>query len=124
MYPFSTRDGYYGRAGELLPYSYFDYPETHNGDIEWRENCVFQDDLRYDGYYRGRSAAGFRFVSENDGKTYNMFMKDFDDAMKARRFFKDRLIGQFTYVKRGQNYGIRIIPESDETPDNELICGF
>ena len=111
MFPF--------RDGELMPYC-----GVRDTGVEWKENFVFHDDLRYDGYYRGCSAAGFQFVSEENGKRYNMFLTDFDNAMKTRRFFKDHLIGEFTFVKRGQNYGIKILPAPDDTADNELICGF
>ena len=44
MYPF--------RDGELMPYC-----GVRDTGVEWKENFVFHDDLRYDGYYRGCSAA-------------------------------------------------------------------
>jgi len=35
-----------------------------------------------------------------------MFIKDFDTAIKQYGFDGQRITGQWTYVKRGQNFGI------------------
>ena len=107
MYPLDAK------TGELMPYTWRDYPDDEKGRIKWVENRVFEDDLEYDGYHRGRSAAGFDFKSIKDGKRYPMFLKDFDDAMRNCRVFKNRLIGKFTFCKRGCNYGVKLLhPET------------
>lgn len=96
------------KTGELLVYVRHDYPDNNNGTVKWSENYVFEDDLEYDGYARGNSAARILFRSLKDGKRYEMFLTDFDDAMRRCLFFKNRLIGKFTFIKRGQNYGVKI----------------
>ena len=113
MYPISTE------TGELLDYTWNNYPDDHNGRVQWVENRVFEDELKYAGFHRGRSAAGFDFVSVRDGKQYPMFMTDFDDVLRNCRLNRDRLVGKFTYCKRGANYGVRLLPE--DTTHEEAV---
>ena len=44
------------------------------------------------------------FENSLDGKKYYMFLKDLEDFLKNKEF-----IGNFTFVKRGCNYGIKRI---------------
>lgn len=100
-------------TGELCAWVWQDYPDDVNGRIEWVQNKEWHDEIKYNGYHRGRSAAGFNFKSEIDGKNYPMFMTDFDACMRNEMFFKSKLIGTFTFCKRGCNYGIRLIYTDD-----------
>lgn len=82
----------------------------------FRPNSVFEDALVMTGYTRGCSAARLVFKSERTGCTCEMFLTDFEQAVLSSRIeYKDekqkgiRLVGRFTYVKRGQNYGVRKI---------------
>lgn len=80
--------------------------------IEMRPNTVFGDYLRYKGYSRGRSSAKIDFISETSGCSYSMFLTDFDTLME--RTGMNALNGHgvyasFTFVKRGQNYGVRLV---------------
>jgi hypothetical protein len=77
------------------------------GDIELKDNFTFEDVLVYDNFARGRSAAYLIFKSKNDGKTYYMFLKDLHDAMKY--LIQGQLHGQFTFCKRGENYGVKFL---------------
>ena len=109
MYPFNAE------TGELIEYTFYDYPDDRRGTVKWSENYVFEDDMEYTGYTRGRSAARLQFKSIKDGRRYGMFLTDFDDAMKRCQFFKNRLIGKFTFCKRGQNYGVKILPPDEQS---------
>lgn len=74
--------------------------------IEWRDNCQFEDTLTYKCYGRGRSSAVFVFT-KSDGKTVSMFMTDIDDIIP--KMVNGVLSGTFTYTKRGTNYGIKLV---------------
>lgn len=106
MIPFSTRDGNMLSYTGCLPGDAYD-EKYNNGKWEWKENCVFADDLKFDGFYRGRSSAGATFISLNDGKEYNVFLKDLAEIIKSDDLRSGVIHGQFTFVKRGQNYGLR-----------------
>lgn len=108
MFPFSAE------TGELFGYVYYTYPDDRGGKVKWSENYIFEDELEYTGYTRGCSAARLQFRSTKDGKRYEMFLKDFDEAMKRCLFSKNRLIGKFTFCKRGQNYGVKILTQKEE----------
>lgn len=77
------------------------------GNIEWRPNEEIELTLYYGGYTRGRSAVTFYWVDAN-GHEYPMFIKDFEDMMLRVDTIKPAK-GIFTYVKRGQNYGIKFV---------------
>lgn len=88
------------------------YPFAGSGDpITWRDNSVFGDVLIYKGYCRGRSAAYFEFT-RNDGTKACMFLKDMEGAIPL--MVRGVLAGSFTFVKRGQNYGIAVAQEDGQ----------
>ena len=67
MYPLDAK------TGELMPYTWGDYPDDEKGRVKWVENRVFEDDLEYDGYHRGRSAAGFDFKASKTANAIPCF---------------------------------------------------
>lgn len=80
---------------------------------EWRPIVPVTGTFRYDGYSRGGSAAYFWWLDTATGTRYPMFMAGMDDlmlgghvqSMGGATFF----VGTVTVVKRGQNYGIRMV---------------
>jgi len=80
------------------------YPYNPN---EWRDNYEFEETLTYKTYYRGRSSATIAFTDSKD-RQYEMFMTDFDDLMTRKGLNGKEVTGRWTFVKRGQNYGIRL----------------
>jgi hypothetical protein len=76
-------------------------------DPDWRPNFEFEDTLTYEGFSRGRSAAYVLF-RRGDGKRVTMFLKELDELMP--RMCGGHVTGRFTFIKRGQNYGVRILP--------------
>jgi hypothetical protein len=109
MIPFRTRDGSLLQYTGTLPNSSQD-ERCNNGRWIWKENFIFNDDIQFLGFYRGCSSAGATFKSLNDGKEYNVFLKDLSDMILADGFRSGIIHGQFTFVKRGQNYGLKFIP--------------
>lgn len=92
------------------------YPEdtfVHDGTAyrrvtcEMRPNEVFDDVLVFGSYNRGRSAAYFSLLRESNGKGVTMFLTDLNEAFN--HFVCGRLKGKFQFVKRGQNYGVKLL---------------
>lgn len=74
----------------------------------WRDNFVFADLLTYKDYRRGRSAAYFQFTRQ-DGTTVCMFLTDMEKAIPY--MVRGVLQGRFTFIKRGQNYGVQLVQD-------------
>lgn len=95
-----TREKVY--AGELVEIVF------PNGEKElWKPNEEIELTLRYKGYGRGRSAVTFYWIDQN-GYSYPMFIKDFDELVKLN-IGTSEIHGTFTYIKRGANYGIKFL---------------
>lgn len=120
MIPFSTRNG------SLLPYVGYQYgSETdkiaNNGRWEWKENFVFYDILKFQSFSRGCSSAKAVFKSQVNGKMYEMFLVDLSDLIERAPILHGVVEGFFTFSKRGQNYGVKLVHENDtlQTNDNQ-----
>lgn len=100
------------KTGNQLPYA---SPEENEGygygtyvrNVEWRENVKWEDDLKLDTYGRGRSSAVFLFTSMETGSQYTAFMTDSLEIFQHS--VKGKISGTFTCVKRGANYGVRLV---------------
>ncbi|HBA29148.1 MAG TPA: hypothetical protein DCZ45_01075 [Parabacteroides goldsteinii] len=88
-----------------------------DGDIydEERDNYVFEADLYIAGYSRGCSSAVMLLVPYEDREKnhfaqkikYQVFMSDIEGIVKE--MIKGRIKGSFTWVKKGGNYGLRLV---------------
>ena len=74
-------------------------------DYDFKENFTFTTTLTLQRTMRGRSAAKFIWTDPDD-HTYPMFMKDMLEVAKTRTIEQGRCTGAWTFVKRGQNYGV------------------
>lgn len=72
----------------------------------WSENEIFKDTLTYESFSRGRSAAYFEFRRKSNGKTVVVFMADLEPILFA--MVRGSVTGEFTFCKRGQNYGCKV----------------
>jgi hypothetical protein len=91
----TTKKGYqipFDAHGNMLSYAGY-------GVTTYKDPYVFTDTLTYTGYGRGRSAAHFYF-EDTKGHTYSMFMSDFDDMVKSKKFNGGSITGTFTFVKK------------------------
>ena len=88
----------------------FSYDENKNE--VWKPNKEVELTLHYKGYGRGRSAITFYWV-DNDGHRYPMFIKDVDELLR-QDIGASSIHAIFTYVKRGNNYGIKFLRRVDE----------
>jgi len=86
------------------------YPESwRRSEIEWRPETEFEATLRYKGFARGRSAAYFHF-SDEKGRDFPMFLADFSDIV--RYLCDGQVAGTWVPTKRGQNFGIKMVPDA------------
>lgn len=75
----------------------------------WRDNYEFDDKLRIANISRGQSSAKFILKSDTDGREYPMFMKDMLELIQTSKISNGIVIAKWTFVKRGQNYGIKVV---------------
>ena len=98
---------------QMVPFSgdgnQMTYPDewSYRG-LTWKPNSVFVDTLRYDSYGRGRSAAYFELL-RTDGTCVTVFMTDIGDII--RQMDHGVITGTFTFCKRGQNYGCKLVSD-------------
>ena len=78
----------------------------------WKPNKEVELTLHYKGFSRGRSAVTFYWV-DDDGHKYPMFIKDVDELLR-QDIGASSIHAIFTYVKRGNNYGIKFLRRVDE----------
>ena len=101
---YSLDDDEINTAYEEGEYTFSMWNET----TVWKPNKIFDDELEYIGYGRGRSSIKLYFKSRLSNKEYEMFMSDFNKLMIDGKF-DNPLKGKFTFCKRGLNYGIKLI---------------
>ena len=73
--------------------------------IKSEDNHVWPDAMEYIGYYHSVMV----FKSRNSGRKYHMFLRHFDEMMKAKVMNYGVIIGDFTFTKRGQIQGFKMI---------------
>lgn len=113
--------------GEMVDYT---FGVTHDDDpqnqYEWKPNFVFQARMRLVTWSRGRSAVQVEVQdviapAGSDHKIYRMFMKDFFElAQRCKLDGGETEPLDWTFVKRGANYGIKaVLPALPETDEDE-----
>lgn len=93
-------------TGELMYYPRDTWTVEGRKPPDWRDNSEFEDTLKFVGFERGRSAANAAFLRA-DGTRCTMFLTDLEAVMP--QLFAGCLQGTFTWCKRGQNFGIRML---------------
>ena len=103
----SERERVYNGEDVIKEFSY-----GGNKNEVWKPNKEVELTLHYKGYGRGRSAVTFYWV-DDDGHKYPMFIKDVDELLR-QDIGASSIHAIFTYVKRGNNYGIKFLRRVDE----------
>lgn len=93
----------FDKNGNLVCYAGYSWVE------KLVDNYIFEDELEYVCYGRGRSSVTFEFISLKDGRKYEMFISDFDSIVNEMK--NGKIKGKFTFVKKGQNFGFKKIGE-------------
>jgi hypothetical protein len=73
--------------------------------IKSEDNHVWHDRLEYVDYY----TSAMIFKSLDSGRKYYMFLRHFDEMMKAKVMNHGVIEGDFTFTKRGQIQGFKMI---------------
>lgn len=99
-------------------------PNRWDTRFEWKPNWEWEAIFRYDGVERGRSAAHFLWRDAADPllppdeyrpnghyaqHPYVMFMQQIGEILEADGVVTREICGVWTWVKRGQNYGIKLV---------------
>ena len=84
----------------------------------WEDNFEFPGPVRVTGYARGCSAAYFEGRVES-GRSLIIFLTDFEEMLP--HLAGGSANGRFTFVKRGQNYGVKMISEPEAPADSLVI---
>ena len=92
--------------------SAFHWPDRYT-HIKREPNSNFPDTLEYTGYFGSRGGnSHIQLKSVNTGRTYHMFMSDFDEVLREKKFVNNQLSGFFHFCKKGSSQGIRFIFEN------------
>lgn len=86
------------------------YPDPYE-EIEWRDNLSFDLPMTLHEHRRGRSAAYVVWLDPED-KEYPMFLSDLIDTLRTYTTFRGQVLGTWTFVKRGSNYGLAPLLEA------------
>jgi hypothetical protein len=75
----------------------------------WEDNVPFKTTLVFKRFERGRSAAHAIYAKGDDPSwEATIFLSDLEDVI-AKGYAPLYLTGHFEHVKRGQNYGVKLI---------------
>lgn len=84
-----------------------EFPNWNHDTIEWIDNHMFQDELSFESFSRGRSAVTFHMTRAMTNNRVTMFASNFVELVP---YFKNGVVrGTFTFVKKGQNYGCKLL---------------
>ena len=76
------------------------------GGLNLVPNYEFDATLRYENYYRGGSSVSFMLIDDANNR-YSVFLSDFTDMLP--HMTGGVIKGKFTFVKKGTNYGIKLV---------------
>lgn len=91
----------YGPDGHMLSFAF--------RDSAMRPNEPFTAELHVTAYQRGQSSARFLLERTSTGQTYPMFLTDVLALIKSTTLVQGKVSGTWQAVKRGQNYGLRLV---------------
>ena len=88
------------------------YPATWmngycNKDYEFKDNFEFEDSICFVKFQRGRSSTIAKFHRLNTNTYITAFISDMKDLITNMKY--GQIDGRFTFVKKGQNYGFKLI---------------
>lgn len=83
----------------------YGWSKDKGGQYEPREPFEFNAILKFEGFYRGRSAAGFYLIGPK-GEKYVMRLKEIDNLIKNAEIYKGNVTGRWGFTKQGANYSL------------------
>ena len=103
----------FDKDGNQVDYPTWSYNRTPEGGYlpptpgPTLPNFEFEDTLTFDSYGKGRSSVTFYLTRKSTGKGVTMFISDFTEIVG--KMVNGEITGKFTFAKRGQNYGCRLV---------------
>ena len=95
-------------TGDLLDYyTGLGYPDDTN--VMFEDNYKFYGKLIIVDCIKGRSAIHIILIDPHTGCKYNMFLSDLMNIIKKSVIKNGEVEGEWTFHKRGSNYGIYLI---------------
>jgi len=88
--------------GNLCDYA-SGYYATQPG-FQWKDNYIFDDELEYISFSKGRSSVQMNLRSTTDGRCYNMSIADFSWCILQGLLIDKKIKYRFTFAKKGTNY--------------------
>lgn len=74
----------------------------------WKPNVPWDGTLTLDRISRGRSAAYFLWL-DDEGHIFPMFLTDLGEIVRHHTISHGRITGRWGVVKRGTNYGVKLL---------------
>lgn len=105
-----------GEDGNLLRYvpdwNFIGRPKPSDQErgIFWRENTPFPATLTLQHIFHGQSAANFVWT-DTEGGRWPMFLGDLEELICFGSIIWGQASGTWQVRKRGQNYGLAMVPE-------------
>lgn len=78
-----------------------------NKEVIFKDNFEFEDSIVFVEFQRGRSSTIAKFHRLSTNTYITAFVSDMKDLIINMRY--GQINGKFTFVKKGQNYGFKII---------------
>lgn len=86
---------------------------AHSRGLVSEDGEDFTETFIFDSFYEYK-ASRVIFISKKSGRKYSMFLDDFGDALKLKKFQNNEISGRFRYVKKGQAQGFKFILTDEE----------
>lgn len=75
----------------------------------------FDDRMEYEKLYEFRRKSGrVYFRSTSTGRQYTMYLDDFHELIKAKRFNNNQIEGTFHFIKRSSGQAIQLVLPKDK----------
>ena len=77
--------------------------------VEWKPNDEFKAVLEYEDYVHNSTSVGFSFKDLTNGRSYYMFLQDFNNLMKSGLMRESKVDGVWIFNKKGHRYGVKLV---------------
>jgi hypothetical protein len=88
------------------------YNTTNTYGFKPEDAKDFDDQMEFEKLYEFRKRSGrVYFRSTTTGRQYTMYLDDFANIIKEKRFNNNRIEGTFHFIKRSSGQAIQLVPE-------------
>lgn len=99
---------WFNQNGDMLDQGGYNANNTYGFKSE--EAKDFDDQMEYEKLYEYSKRSGrVYFRSTTTGRQYTMYLDDFNEIIKAKRFNNNRIDGTFHFLKRSSGQAIQLV---------------